>query len=257
MPVNLDQKVARVAVTIVALFVLASSFSLAQSTKMPHQNPTVFSNSENKWRLMPVDLQLQSDKTAANVRAARNAYWQPILQSEREREVGGRSTAMTGGPPSLNEVTAHPDSVWVVANFDHYLVEPIDPDLKLLYTEMSFRVNEIIKQPKALFIPGASFDVDVEGGSIKTPQGDVISWHIAPHRYFVQPGHLYIMEIRPLEAGQLYFIVKVWDVSSGKVAVDHADEASRAAEGRSKLNGMTTQDAISYLKSVLASDSSK
>ncbi len=257
MPVKLDQKIARVAVTIVSLFVLACSFSLAQSTKMPHHNPAAFSSSENKWRLTPVDLQLQSDRTAASVRAARNAYWQPILQSEREREAGGRSTAMTGGPPSLNEVAAHPDSVWVVVSFDHYLVEPIDPDFRLLYTEMSFKVKEIIKQPKALFIPGASFDIDIEGGSIKTPQGDVISWHISPQRYFVQPGHVYIMEVRPREAGQLYFIVKVWDVSSGKVVVDHGDEVSRAAEGRSKLNGMTTQDAVSYLKSVLASDSSK
>ena len=261
MPVKPDQKIVRTPIRVVVIFIFACSIIWAQSTKTlqpsPNPNPAAFSSSENKWRLTPVDLQLQSDKIAASVRAARNAYWQPILQSEREREAGGRSVAMTGGPPSLNEVADNPGSVWVVASFDHYLVEPVDQDFKLLYTEMSFRVNQIIKQPKALFIPGMFFDVDVEGGSIKTPHGDIVSWRISPRRFFMQPGHTYIMEIRALEVGQLYFVGKIWDVSSGKVVADHADEASRAAEGHSKLNGMATQDAVSYLQSVLTSGSLK
>jgi hypothetical protein len=261
MYVKPDQEIARTSIGSVVIFIFACSIMWAQSTKTlqpsPNRNSEAFAKAENKWRLTPVDPQLQTDKTAANIRADRNAYWRPLLQRERERETGGRSVAMTGGPPSLNEVADNPDSVWVVASLDHYLVQPADQDFKLLYTEMSFRVNQIIKQPKALFTPGMFFDVDIEGGSIKTPHGDIVSWHISPRRFFVQPGHTYIMEIRPLEVGQLYFIGKIWDVSSGKVVADHADEVSRAAQGHSKLNGMATQDAVSYLQSVLASGSLK
>ena len=139
--------------------------------------------------------------------------------------------AKPDGPPSMIEIPAEPDAIWLVATFDHYLVKSIDPDFKLLYTEMSFKINEIIKQPSQLLSPGMSFDVDVEGGSVKTPQGDVVSWHVTARRYFVQPGHTYILEIRPNQAGQFYYISKAWDVSSGRVVPDHHDEVFTSGRG--------------------------
>jgi len=259
MPVKFAKKIAPAMVTVFFAFIPSMMCAQPAQTTPSSANRAseAFSRAENKWRLAPVDFQSQRDGVEPSVRVARNAYWQPILQREREREADGKSTALTGGPPSLIEIADSPDSVWVVATFDHYLVESIDASFKLLYTEMSFKIGEVIKQPKALFSPGMFFDVDVEGGSLRSPQGDIISWHIPPRRYFVQHGHTYIMQIRPLEAGQFYFIGKVWDVSNGRVVPDHNDEVLRSAQGHSKLNGMTTENAVSYLRSVLASGPSK
>ncbi|HEY2913937.1 MAG TPA: hypothetical protein VGK21_11300 [Candidatus Angelobacter sp.] len=255
MPVKFACKIA--SATVIISFAWMSSVLWAQSPqtapRSKNRNSEAFAKAENKWRLAPIDVQSQSDGVTPSLRAVRNSYWQPILQHDRDIEAEGKSMAKPDGLPSVIEIPVQPDATWVVATFDHYLVESIDPNFKLLYTEMSFKINEIIKQSTPLFSPGMSLDVDVEGGSAKTPQGDVISWHVTPRRYFVQPGHTYIMEVRPNQAGQFYYISKAWDVSSGRVVPDHNDEVSRAAEGRSKLNGLPTRDAIAYIQSALAS----
>jgi len=225
---------------------------------LPNHSPASFAAAENRWRLGAVDFKSQSDDVAPEIRAARNKFWQPILLDRRQMEVGSKTVTEFEGPPSVNEVGVNPDAVWVIATFDHFSVESIDPDFNLLYTEMNFKVDEVIRQPKTVSLSsGMSFDVDIAGGRIKTPKGDIVAWQVTPRRYFVQPKHTYLMQVLPQAEGKLYVIAKKWDVSTGKVIPDQSDEISRAAGGHSKLNGVSVQDAVSYIQSVLPPDSSQ
>jgi hypothetical protein len=208
---------------------------------------------ENSWRLTAIDSQSQRDTVAPNIRAARNAFWRPGLQEYRDLEATNRSMYKTPGPSPSQELTLDPNDTWVIATFDHFLVVSVDPDFQLLYTEMNFKINQVVHQPSSSSLaPGMSFDMDIEGGKIKKANGDIVSWHIFDSsRYFVQPGHTYLMQIGSMGLEGLYYVGERWDVSTGKAVPDTDDLVGYALSGSSIISGRTTREAIAYLQSVL------
>jgi hypothetical protein len=167
-------------------------------------------------------------------------------------------TTNSGAPPFRTDISLDPKETWVVATFDHYLVIPIDAEEKLFYTEIIFRINLIIRQPKTLSLtPDMTFDVDVAGGRIKKANGDIESWRLVPRRYSPQPEHSYLMMVEPLNAGGLYNIQEMWDLSSGKAVPDSEGLSCRDGSGRQVICGQPTHAAIDYLQSALPVDSSK
>lgn len=219
---------------------------------LPNHSPNGFAGAENRWRLTAADLQSQNDEVSPSIRRVRNDFWRPILQDYRNLEINGKTVGISEGPPSISEIIDDSDAIWTIATFDHFLVIPTDSSQDLLYTEMKFKVSSIIKGTKtASLSPGELFDVDTAGGRILNLHREVVSRLIAPRSYFVQPGHTYLMEIKP-HIGGSYVIAKEWDVTSGKVVPDESGEISRATYGSSKLIGMTTEDAVRYLKTVLS-----
>jgi hypothetical protein len=150
------------------------------------------------------------------------------------------------------EVKTVPNSSWVIATFDHFLVIPISGDDMLLYTEMHFDITELVQKPKSgTLVDGGSFDVDLVGGRIKASDGSIHSLGVSPQQYFVQPGHTYLLQLTPAPSGNFYFINKQWDVSSGKVVPDRSDEVRRASKGLSKLDGMPLSKVSTYIRSVV------
>ncbi len=230
--------------TLLALAHLNSSYLLSQTSgtlqPLPSHSATSWTAAENRWRLSPVDLQLQNDSVAPDIRAARTPLWQPVLQSYKDMEANGRSIAFTDGVPPFLEIAPQPEALWLIATFDHYLVVSIDPDYQLLYTEVSFKVEQVIRNSKTVsFSPGMMFDVDIMGGRVKTPNGDLVSRLLVPQARSPQPGRNYLIKILPAGAGSWLFQQR-WDISSGKVA-----------EHNSVLSGKTTSEAVSYLELVL------
>lgn len=237
-----------------------ASQSTAPLRPLPGHSPNGFAGAENRWQLTAVFLRSQVDSVDPNIRAARNKLWQPLLKHERDMEAQLQAKGMriVRIPESFStrEIPDDPSRVWVIAKFDHYLVEAIDPDATLIYTEMRFSIEDVIYQPSALSLsPGGSFDVDIEGGRVKTPKGVIVSWQVEPHRYFVQPGHTYLLNLIRQSEGDLYFIRKQWDLSTGYAVPDQGDEINRAADGHSQLNKLTKQQVINYLQSILPKDS--
>lgn len=225
-----------------------------------------FVGAENSWRLTVVDLQSQQDSVPTDIRTARNAYWEPILENYRvaalhNRSVGRFSPLYSVTSPELPEL---PGSIWVIATFDHFQVIPITPkdqtsvtDL-MLYTEISFKIEQVIRQPKTSSLQaGSFFDVDIEGGRAKTLGGEVLSQRVFPDKYSVKPGGTYLMQLLPARSGKFYIINSDWDVTTGQVVPHDVGEVYRAENGLSKLNGMPLSAVPAYLNSVLPADTSK
>lgn len=209
---------------------------------------------ESSWRLTAFDIQSQRDPVAPGIRAARNELLRPILQEYRDLEATNRSMHRNDGPPPSQELSFDPKETWVIAAFDHFLVISVDSDLQLLYTEINFKISQVVHQPgSALLAPGMSFDMDIEGGRIKKANGNIVSWHIVDSdRLFVRPGHAYLMHIEPRDTKGLYFVGEQWDVSTGK-AVPETDELVMCARsGSSKISGKSTREAIAYLQAGLS-----
>jgi len=227
----------------------------------PGEIPAWLAGKEYQWRATAVDPKTQIDTVLPSIRMERNAIWQPVLQDYRDMEKGGGILTGTPGPPMISDVSLDPWDIWVIATFDHYLVIPIDSDSKLIYTEINFKINQVIRQPHASSLsPGMSFDVDEDGGCIKKANGEIVSWWVSSSQYSPQPGHTYLMVIRPQNnngKGALYGIGERWDLSTGKAVPDSDSLSCQDNSGHHVICGETTQEAISYLQSVLPIDSSK
>jgi hypothetical protein len=97
-----------------------------------------------------------------------------------------------------------------------------------------------------------SIDMDFEGGRIKKPNGEIVTWLLNPSNHFFQLGHTYLMQIGgPSLPGGVYYCQERWDVSTGKAVQDMGYQTDFAISGESKIGGKTTQEAIAYLQSVL------
>ncbi len=181
---------------VLAFAMLPYHYLLSQSRQpTPDEIAARFAGAENAWRLNIVDPKTQVDSVAPDIREARNAYGQPGLQAERDFEKTGNIQTYSGPAPAYAELVSQRD-IWVVAKFVHSLVIPIDPDYKLLYTEMSFQIDQVVRQPSTSSLSnGMSFVVDDEGGRIKKPNGDIESWHIGPTKYYPQPEHTYLRKL--------------------------------------------------------------
>ena len=217
---------------------------------------------ENRWRLTTVDPTTQVDTVPPSIRATRNAYWRQRLQWYRNVEKSGFLQSAPSQGMLTKERILDAQEIWVIATFDHFKIIPIDPDFNLFYTEMSFKINQVIHQPPTSSIsPGMLFDMEDEGGQIRKPNGEIETWRIEPCKYYPQPSHTYLMHIAPgsADTGDLYWFGERWDVSTDKAIPDSYDAVipTSTVNVISKINGMTTKNAISYLKSEFSINSSK
>jgi hypothetical protein len=222
-----------------------------------------WNNSENSWRLTACDLKSQVDEVNPILRAQRNAYWRPILKGEYDSYKTTTSHAQPIGGSFVREASEFSDadgSVWVMATFESFRVFAIDPDYHFLYTEMSFRINDVIRAPDNLNLSaGMLIDSDIPGGKVKTPEGNAISSEppISPGSYYPQPGHRYLLRLLPVPKGNFLSVNRQWDLSTGSVQPDDLPGIDRAARDDSAIKGMSEGELINYLQTALPAEPKK
>lgn len=260
--------------TIVSVFLVCASVwcsrlsaqSAGASPKPQAQTPeerALWLHAANRWRQTAIDPKSQSDTATPELRAKRNAHLQPSLEITREfrdpapSRPGEQSVWITG--PVLGDVpelSAPAHAIWVIAKFESFHVFAADPQYRLTYTEINFRVTRVLRQPPSLSLAaGALLDLESAGGSIKKPDGSIASFPIHPERHDFQPGGTYLL-VGSYDSDTEYFRMdNWWDLSSGKVVPGTLIETERTHRGNSKLSGLTTTQAIQYLDSILPTDS--
>jgi hypothetical protein len=202
----------------------------------------------NRWQLAAVDPSVQTDTVSPDVRAQRDAFWKKILEPMRGA-AGAVGYYSAGGP----EFPVQPGDVWVIAKFEGFHVFEVNHDPELIYTEMNFRVDNVFRQPDMLSIsPGSFVDVGLAGGRIISGDGKVDSpgW-LRPVRYGVQPGRQYLIQFLYEPKGGVFLAGAHWDVSSGKVETEGAEESERAASGKSAIAGLSVAELVNRFPSIL------
>jgi hypothetical protein len=228
----------------------------SQNTKvlqpLPDRTGTGWNSAHNRWQLTAVDPKSRIDTVSPLIRAQRNAYWQGP-QQHSHRILSGEGNI--GGPLVLRSAPELPylkGATWVIATFESFQVFAADPDYDVIYSEMNFRVEHVVRTPNSIRLStGDLIALDFRGGRIKTAQGNTVSSLLSPSQYFYQPGHTYLLQLLHVDQGDFFFSHKRWDVTSGTVQPDDVGEIDRAGRGASMLNGMPVNALINFLPSAL------
>jgi len=256
-------------IVIVALlastFVWCPTVFLQSAVALPGPQSKITSESsewlsaENRWQLTPIETSSQSDTATPELRAKRNTYLEPHLEVTREwREPTDLPPgvfsmwspgAVVGDVPELPAL-AH--AIWIIARFESFHTFAVDPQDRLIYTEINFHITQVLRQPPSLSLAiGSVLDYETPGGRIKKPDGSIASFPIAPSRHSYKPGGTYLMVGTYDSANEYFNLDNWWGVSSGKVVPGTLIEIDRTLKGNSKLSRLTTAQAVQYLDSVL------
>jgi hypothetical protein len=229
----------------------APSHATAQPVAL-HSEPD-FSDAQNKWQLEAADLRSQVDTVNPTLREERDAFWRKPLTEYRDMARGAASVTtigdFIGNQPEFSSVKG---ATWVIATFESFHVYAVDHDHELLYTEINFRVENVLKLPEGLSLSdGALADAGVAGGRVKTPGGEILTSRVEPQKYALQPGHRYLLQLLYEPKGEFFVANQRWDLTSGKVEPYTGIALERLANKDSAIVGMTVPELIKYLPSVL------
>ncbi|MGB8543658.1 MAG: hypothetical protein WCD49_18665 [Candidatus Acidiferrales bacterium] len=229
--------------------------SPSHATSQPvalHSQPD-FSDAQNKWQLEAADLRSQVDTVNPTLREERDAFWRKPLTEYRDMARGAASVTtigdFIGNQPEFSSVKG---ATWVIATFESFHVYAVDHDYELLYTEVNFRVENVLKLPEGLSLAdGVLVDAGIPGGRVKTSKGEIVTSRVEPQRYALQPGHRYLLQLLYEPKGEFFVANQRWDLTSGKVEPYTDAQLERLANKNSAIVGMSVPELIKYLPSVL------
>lgn len=142
--------------------------------------------------------------------------------------------------------------VWVVGTFTSFHVYDADGTSSFLYTEVNLTVDTVINQPKTSSLTaGSLIDITLFGGKLKTKDGAVHAFHLAPSKYALEPNHRYILALWA-EPNGTFVVDKQWDVSEGTVQVSSRVDEEHVQKGESQMVGLSVPSAISLIESALS-----
>jgi hypothetical protein len=208
-----------------------------------------------------MDVAKEIDTVDPELRAQRNEHWRRsvlnvIAPSRANVPLVVFPSLGVAGDNGGPEFPRKKGAIWLIATFFSFHVFAADADYRLIYTEMNFRVENVIKQPSYSTITnGSVVDVDIPGGRIRTPSGTIKELLLSPRRYFFQSDHKYLMLLVYDENAKFFRAdERRWDVTSGIVQPDNIVEKRRSKEGTSLIDGMSVPDLLRFLPTVLSDE---
>ena len=233
----------------------AQVFSSAMDHEALDEHLSAFKGASNLWRTKPVDISSQVDTALADIRALRDAFWDSGIGSEGSLlDPATRSTYFPNlsgdGDYRLSlqpEFPNDPSLVWVIGRFENYH-SYLSGTEKSIYTEIDFKVEEAIGAAGPGLKPGAIITLESAGGTVKTKNGVVLSYAIAPRQDALVPNGVYLLQVTYYPKEEFFLVDRQWDVSSGKAVPLTALERAREQTGQSLLAGMSTPEISRILR---------
>jgi hypothetical protein len=214
------------------------------------QTPPV--KADNAWMKTPTDLS-KSDDVPFYLRQIRDGYW--------DGQLGGfgvltpktviHSATDYGWNPLVNKEIPDIDNnhAAFIGTFVRYK-SVLTASGRAIYTEVTFKVDHVFQDAaRGHAAAEGEITVIVAGGTVRTKDGEVISYLTDPQQYFVRPGRTYLILGDHYSAdGEFYESAgtPLWDLSDGIVKANFS-EARAKAMGPSTLIGLTKEDLIRSL----------
>ena len=173
----------------------------------------------NLWMTVPVSWAPGSDPVPSPVRQQRDKYFDDVIGlGVPLTPANVKSKGISEGVPSPNqpEIPRLPNGTVVIGTFDSY--QPVlSKSGRAIYTEATFFISNVFQDAAGDVRPGAHLVVIINGGTVQTDAGVVLSFLTQPQSFSVHVGRTYLLATSYEPMGDFYRLGKTWDLTDGVV----------------------------------------
>jgi hypothetical protein len=221
----------------VANAMLCCVHAYAQNSQTSGPNPPA-----NLWMTIPISWAPASDSVPSSVRQQRDKYFDELIGlGVPLTPANVRSTGFSEGVPSPNqqEIPQLPNRTVVIGTFDSY--QPVlSKSGRAIYTEATFFISNVFQDAAGDVRPGGHLILIINGGTVQTEAGVVLSFLTQPRSVSVHVGRTYLLAISYEPMGDFYRLGKTWDLADGVVKANF----STGPRVPSTLAGMSVQQLV-------------
>ncbi len=244
----------------ITTLLLLSVSAFPQSAPAP-TNP----KASNAWMKVPSNSD-SADTVSAALRKLRDEAFDKGLASPvrlTPENAGGYNIAegsffnATGEPMGgVKEFPEVPNRCVVIARFSGHR-SFLSASEHSVYTEMALIVSYVFQSKGISLAPGSVITTAILGGTVRTPDGGIISLHTEPRAFELEPGKEYLLFLEYDPKTELVEPFTEWVISNGIVKPYSRLEERRARLGLSTVAGHSKEDVISIVQSELSVQKNK
>lgn len=228
------------------LFLWACIIIVLTGAQADAQNPqTSGPPPANLWMTYPVSWTPASDTVAASTRQQRDQFFdESIGLGVPLTPTNVRSRAFSQGVPLPNqqEIPPFPNRSLVIATFDSY--QPVlSSSGRSIYTEVLLTVKNVFQDAAGGVTPGAQLVLILNGGTVSTQAGVVLSYLTQRRQFYIKPGSTYLLALSYYSNGNFYQLGKSWDLTDGTAKANFPS----TQQTPSTLVGLPVQQLIATL----------
>lgn len=210
----------------------------------------------NAWMNTPTSYSAHDDfRVSTMTRAQRDQFWdnsgaaaQKPLTPETARAAAISLGSRGPNPPELPDA---PNGAILIATFlgaRSFLTA----SGRCVYTDITLRVDRIFESTNHTLLPNSNIALSIAGGTVKTPDGRVISYLTQPRDFFIQPFHQYLVDLSYHAAGDFFTKGPDWEVIDNVLHANDPYYIRLAKDGKSWIDGLTVDQFSRELPSTLA-----
>ena len=241
---------------IVRLNLLLAFVSVTPGQVAPQSTPDLSpAKAANAWMLIPTPYLARNANITPATRANRDQFWDNFGGREPLTPESALCTAVSEGVWLANEpeIFEGPNRAVLTATFVSYR-SILSSSGRVIYTDIAFRVHQVLQDRGGHALPGSYITVSVIGGTVTTQSGQLISYLTQPRSLFLQPTRSYLLVLSYKERGDFYTDAGNWDISDGTARPNTIRLQSKSDEGHSSLSGLTNDELIRTLKERLSEE---
>lgn len=172
-----------------------------------------------------------------------------------------KSHAQKGLPPPVIVVHPRPMVELPVELSDAIVIGNIlteqpwlSSDGKVLYTEFSVSRDRLVYKKPSIEIPNSTFDIVRHGFDkpVRTPEGSILPPNpVQGYGLPIKRGARYVFFLEYVQRGDVFRLVKAWQISDGGAKAVYQDDLQRVASGRSLVGGYSEDQLIAAIRAAL------
>jgi hypothetical protein len=230
----------------IVLFLCTCIVLILASVQADAQNPqTSGPPPANLWMTYPVSWVPASDTVAVSIRQQRDQFFDDLIGlGVPLTPSNAKSRAFSVGvlSPNQQEIPQLPNRTVVIGTFQSYQ-SVLSKSGRAIYTEVTLSVGNVFQDAAGDLGSSATLTLILNGGTVTTQSGVVLSFLTNPSQFSIKPGRTYLLALSFYSNGGFYRLGKSWDLTGGTVQPN----SPVSAQSPSTVNGMNVQQLIAAL----------